>query len=35
MIVDPNIEEATGTSPDLAMSSTGQADVVYRVVDRI
>jgi hypothetical protein len=33
MIVDQNIEEATGTSPDLAMSSTGQADVVYRVVE--
>ena len=32
-IVDPDIEEATGTSPDLAMSSTGQADVVYRVVE--
>ncbi|HSZ70346.1 MAG TPA: PKD domain-containing protein [Solirubrobacteraceae bacterium] len=32
MIVDPNIEEATGTSPDLAVSSTGQADIVYRVV---
>jgi hypothetical protein len=32
MIVDPDIEEATGTSPDLAVSSTGQADVVYRVV---
>ena len=32
MIVDPNIQEGTGTSPDLAMSSTGQADVVYRVV---
>jgi hypothetical protein len=32
MIIDPNIEEATGTSPDLAVSSTGQADVVYRVV---
>jgi PKD domain len=32
MIVDPNIQEATGTSPDLAMSSTGDADVVYRVV---
>jgi hypothetical protein len=31
-IVDPDIEEATGTSPDLAMSATGQADVVYRVV---
>ncbi len=33
MIVDPNIEEATGTSPDLAVSSTGRADVVYRVVE--
>jgi PKD domain len=32
MIVDPDIREATGTSPDLVMSSTGQADVVYRVV---
>jgi hypothetical protein len=32
MIVDPDIEGGTGTSPDLAMSSTGQADVVYRVV---
>lgn len=32
MIVDPDIEEATGTSPGLAVSSTGQADVVYRVV---
>jgi hypothetical protein len=31
-IIDQNIEEASGTSPDLAMSSTGQADVVYRVV---
>jgi hypothetical protein len=33
MIVDPDIHAGTGTSPDLAMSSTGQADVVYRVVD--
>jgi hypothetical protein len=33
MIVDKDIEEATGTSPDLAVSSTGQADVVYRVVE--
>jgi hypothetical protein len=32
-IVDPDIEEATGTSPDLAVSSTGQADVAYRVVE--
>ncbi len=31
-IVDPDIAEGTGTSPDLAMSATGQADVVYRVV---
>lgn len=31
-IIDQNIEEASGTSPDLAVSSTGQADVVYRVV---
>lgn len=31
-IVDPDIRDGTGTSPDLAMSSTGQADVVYRVV---
>ncbi len=30
--IDPNIQDATGTSPDLAVSSTGQADVVYRVV---
>lgn len=33
MIVDPEIGEGTGTSPDLAMSSTGQADVVYRAVE--
>ncbi|MEA2200843.1 MAG: hypothetical protein QOI89_1439 [Solirubrobacteraceae bacterium] len=33
MIVDPDIRFATGASPDLAMSSTGQADVVYRVVN--
>jgi hypothetical protein len=33
MIVDPDIEEATGTSPDLAVSPSGQADVVYRVVE--
>jgi len=33
MIVDKDIEEATGTSPGLAVSSTGQADVVYRVVE--
>jgi hypothetical protein len=33
VIVDPDIGDATGTSPDLAMSSTNQADVVYRVVN--
>ncbi len=32
IIVDRDIEEGTGTSPDLAVSSTGQADVVYRVI---
>ena len=32
IFIDSNIEEATATSPDLAVSSTGQADVVYRVV---
>jgi hypothetical protein len=31
-IVDPDIREGLGASPDLAMSSTGQADVVYRVI---
>ncbi|MCW3019489.1 MAG: domain containing protein, partial [Solirubrobacterales bacterium] len=33
IIVDPDIREGSGASPDLAMSSTGQADVVYRVVE--
>jgi hypothetical protein len=33
MIVDPDIRAGTGTSPSLAMSATGQADVVYRVVN--
>ena len=33
VIVDPDIGEAAGTSPDLAVSSTGFADVVYRVVN--
>ena len=32
IIVDRDIEEATGTNPDLAVSPNGQADVVYRVV---
>jgi hypothetical protein len=31
-IIDPDIREGSGASPDLAMSSTGYADVVYRVV---
>ncbi|HSZ14993.1 MAG TPA: PKD domain-containing protein [Solirubrobacteraceae bacterium] len=33
IIVDPNVGEGVGASPDLAMSPTGQADVVYRVVE--
>jgi hypothetical protein len=33
IIVDPDIGEGIGASPDLAMSTTGQADVVYRVVE--
>lgn len=33
MIVDRDIRAGTGTSPDLAMSSTGYAYVVYRVVE--
>jgi hypothetical protein len=33
VIVDPNIGEGVGVSPDLAMSPTGEADVVYRVVE--
>jgi hypothetical protein len=32
-IVDPDIGDADGTSPSLAMNSTGQADIVYRVVE--
>jgi hypothetical protein len=32
VLLDRDIEEAVGTDPDLAVSSTGQADVVYRVV---
>jgi hypothetical protein len=32
-IVDPDIREGLGASPDLAMSSSGQADVVYRVIE--
>ena len=33
ILIDERIEEATGTSPDLTVSSSGQADVVYRVVE--
>jgi PKD domain len=33
VIVDRDIRDGAGASPDLVMSSTGQADVVYRVVE--
>ncbi len=33
-IVDRDIRDGTGTTPALAMSSTGQADIVYRVVEQ-
>ena len=33
MIVDRDIREGASVEPDLAMSSTAQADVVYRVVE--
>jgi hypothetical protein len=32
VIIDPNISEAASVDPDLAMSSSGQAYVVYRVI---
>jgi hypothetical protein len=32
ILIDPDIRDGTGTSPDLVMSASGQADVVYRVV---
>ncbi len=32
MIIDPDIRTGAGASPSLAMSPTGQADVVYRVI---
>jgi hypothetical protein len=35
VVVDPNVAEAAGLSPDLAMSSSGQAYVVYRVVGNL
>jgi hypothetical protein len=31
-LIDRDVRYGTGLSPDLAMSSTGQADLVYRVV---
>ncbi len=34
ILIDRDIEEATGTDPQLAVSSTGQADLAYRVVER-
>jgi hypothetical protein len=33
MIVDPDIREGVGTSPELAIDQSGQGDVVYRVVE--
>jgi hypothetical protein len=33
VIIDPDIGEATGTSPDIAMTPSAQAYVVYRVVE--
>lgn len=33
MIVDPDIRQGTGTSPELAIDSAGQGDVVYRVAE--
>ncbi len=33
ILIDRDIDEATGASPELAVSSTGQADLVYRVVE--
>jgi PKD domain len=33
ILIDKDIHEATGTDPELAVSSTGYADLVYRVVE--
>lgn len=33
MIVDPDIRQGTGTSPQLAIDSSGQGDVIYRVIE--
>jgi hypothetical protein len=32
-LIDPDIRDGVGTTPDLAMSSTGKADLVYRVIN--
>jgi hypothetical protein len=32
ILIDPNVADSTGLSPDLAVSPTGYSDVVYRVV---
>jgi hypothetical protein len=32
ILIDPDVRDGTGMSPDLSMSSSGQADLVYRVV---
>jgi hypothetical protein len=31
-LIDPDIRDATGTTPEIAMSTTGKADLVYRVI---
>jgi PKD domain-containing protein len=33
VLIDPDIREGAGTTPDLAMSSTGTADLAYRVIN--
>jgi hypothetical protein len=33
ILIDPDIDEATGADPRLAVSTAGQADLVYRVVE--
>ena len=34
ILIDQDIHEATGTDPELAVSPTGYADLVYRVVEQ-
>ena len=34
ILIDKDIHEATGTNPELAVSPTGYADLVYRVVEQ-